>query len=164
MSESFSFLNIQELYHQKSELISHFTVLQNEYSNLVRDYGDDAHFTQVELQTLKTIEDNPGITITEMAEQGLRTKGAISQIVKKLENRGLLDRKRCPVDGKRLLLHVNDEGLRVSLLYKKYSTYEFKERLDVIMKTCTAEELDAFFKVLSVYTETMEKDLKEQIQ
>lgn len=155
-----SFAGMQELYKKKSDLISRFVSLQNDYYDIPRDYGDGTFLTAVELHTLKNIEDNPGITVTEMAEQGFRTKGAISQIVKKLENRGYLFRKRCPVDGKRVLLHVNEEGQRISSIYKKCSADDLKHMLDLLMKKCDAAEIDAFFSVISTYVEVLEDELK----
>ena len=53
-----------------------------------RDYGTGEEYTSVEVHTLKHIADNPGITVTELARHNGKTKGAISQILKRLRIRG----------------------------------------------------------------------------
>ena len=161
MAQMLSFTDLQDLYIQKNNLINKFVALQNEYFDLPHEHGGNMSLTVVELHTLKTIENNPGITVTEMAQQGMRTKGAISQIVKKLEKRGYLFRKRCPVDGKRVLLHVNEEGERISMIYKKSSTDDIRIVIDKLLKKCEPKEIDAFFSVMTAYIEVLEKELKK---
>lgn len=163
MNKHLSFSSLQELYGQKSDSINRFVALQNKHHNMPRNYGDGAFLTAVELHTLRNIEDSPGITVTEMAERETRTKGAVSQIVKKLENRGYLHRKKCPIDGKRVLLYVNDEGRRISLLYKQFSANHLKTTLDELMKKCSAKDIDAFFDVIAAYTEILDDDLKNTV-
>ncbi|WP_260399874.1 helix-turn-helix domain-containing protein [Peribacillus simplex] len=48
----------------------------------------------VEVHTLTVIEENPGITVTEVALEWNRTKGPVSQIITKLEKRSLIIRKK----------------------------------------------------------------------
>ena len=54
-------------------------------TKIPQDYGTGEEYTSVEVHTLKHIADNPGITVTELARDYAKTKGAISQILKKLE-------------------------------------------------------------------------------
>ncbi|WP_076983037.1 MarR family transcriptional regulator [Bacillus siamensis] len=48
----------------------------------------------VEVHTLTVTEENPGITVTEAALKRNRTRGAVSQIISKLEKRDLIIRKK----------------------------------------------------------------------
>lgn len=66
----------------------------NDYINTARDYGTDEIFHMVEVHTLTVIEENPGITVTEAALKRNRTRGAVSQIISKLEKRDLIIRKK----------------------------------------------------------------------
>jgi len=159
MNKDHSISTVQQIFHEKGNLIYRFVTLQNNYYNLSRNYGAETSLTAVEINTLKSIEDNPGITVTEMAAADDKTKGAVSQIVKKLEQRGYVFRKRCPVDGKRALLHVNEEGRRLSLLHKKYSLSDIKNTMDRLLEKCEAGEVDAFFKVIEIYVSILESDL-----
>ena len=48
------------------------------------DYGTGETYTSTEMHLVKCISDHPGITVTELAYDYAKTKGAISQILKKL--------------------------------------------------------------------------------
>ena len=61
-------------------------------TKIPQDYGTGEEYTSVEVHTLKHIADNPGITVTELARHNGKTKGAISQILKKIEDKGLICR------------------------------------------------------------------------
>ena len=159
MNKSHSISTVQQIFNEKSNLIYRFVTLQNNYYNLPKDYGAETSLTAVEINTLKSIEANPGITVTELAAADDKTKGAVSQIVKKLEQRGYVFRKRCPVDGKRALLHVNEEGQRLSLLYKKYNLNDIKNTMDRLLEKCEVAEVDAFFKVIEIYVSILETEL-----
>ena len=159
MDKNHSISTVQQIFNEKNNLVYRFVSLQNNYYNVPKDYGGETSLTAVEINTLKSIEDNPGITVTELAIADDKTKGAVSQIVKKLEQRGYIFRKRCPIDGKRALLHVNEEGRRLSLLHKKYSLNDIKNTMDRLLEKCEVAEVDAFFKVIEVYVSILEAEL-----
>lgn len=159
MDTNHSISTVQRIFNEKSDLIFRFVTIQNNYYNLPKNYGEEASLTSVEINTLKSIADNPGITVTELAAADDKTKGAVSQIVKKLEQRGYVFRKRCPIDGKRALLHVNEEGRRLSLLHKKHTLNDIKNTMDHLLEKCEVAEVDAFFKVIEIYISILESEL-----
>lgn len=154
-----SISTVHQIFSEKSNLIHRLVTLQNNYYNLPKNYGADTFLSAVEINTLTSIEARPGITVTELAEADGKTKGAVSQIVKKLEQRAYIFRRRCPIDGKRALLHVNEEGRRLSLLHKKYSLNEMRHTLGRLLEKCEVAEVDAFFKVIEVYVGILESEL-----
>lgn len=157
--DSVSISQLYAIFSQKSDLLYRFVSLQNQYYNLPYDFGSGAPLSMVEIHTLRCIEDSPGVTVTELAATGRKSKGAVSQIVKKLEKRGYVFRKRCPVDGKRALLHVNSEGKHLSQFYKKLSLTHLKNTLDNLLEHCDMSEVDAFFKVTAAYVRLLEEEL-----
>lgn len=159
MSGSISVNKIYETFAQKSDLVYRFISLQNEYANLPRDYGSGTLITMMEVHTLTEIEENPGITITELAASGRKTKGAVSQTTKRLEEKGLIQRKPHPYDKKKVPLYATEEGKRLSRLHKKYDIADLKDTLDELLHTCEISEVDAFFKVVSAYVDILEREL-----
>ena len=159
MDDTLSIAHIYTIFSQKSDLVYRFVSLQNEYYAIPRDYGTGAFLTMVESTTLKSIEGSPGITVTELAHAGRRTKGAVSQVVKKLEQRGYVFRKRCPADGKRALLHVTDKGKRLNSKYRTCDMRDMQIMLEKLLEDCTIAEADAFFKVLHAYTALLEEEV-----
>ena len=159
MPDSSSISQIYALFAQKSDLLYRFSALQIEYYHMPHELDSALPLSMAEVHTLRNIEENPGITVTELAASGRKTKGAVSQIVKKLENRGYLFRERCPVDGKRALLHVNEEGKRLSQIFKKHSLKSLRSLLDGLLERCGMAEVDAFFTVAAAYVQLLEEEL-----
>ena len=90
-----------------------------------RDYGTGEEYTSVEVHTLKHIADNPGITVTELARHNGKTKGAISQILKKIEDKGLICRgeskgeNKCP-------LFLTEKGKSLDQAHRQFDDGTFR--------------------------------------
>ena len=75
------------------ELIERFLKLVNKYNALGKHpltYGTPYKFYHSERHMLDIVGDDPGLNITEFAKAAGVTKGAISQVVSKLEKKGAL--------------------------------------------------------------------------
>lgn len=161
MERDLSIATIYKIFAQKSELIYRFIALQNEYANEPREYGDGTPISMSEVTILVSIEEHPGITTTELAVMHRKTKAALSQTVKKLEQRKLVYRTRCPIDGKRALLHVNEDGAKITQAHRQYDLNNLRNTLDQLLGQASVEEVDAFFKVLEIYNGIIEKSITE---
>jgi len=106
--------------YQVSDLFYQFASLYKDSDKILNDYGTGEMYTALEVHTVSRIEDNPGITVTEIAEQTARTKGAVSQIITKLENKGLVRREKDPENPRRVCLYVTHQGLELSRCHKKF--------------------------------------------
>lgn len=147
---------------KNSDAVYRFISLQNEYSNCQREYGTGVFLTMVEIHTLVAIEEQPGITITELAVQSRRTKGAISQIVKKLESRNYIFRKKMESDRKKCQLYVSEAGAFLSKMHKAYDVMTLRETLEELLQCCDMEQIEAFFEVIHAYIKILEMDLGEK--
>ena len=75
------------------------------------DYGTGDTYTSVETHIVKCIADHPGITLTQLAYDYAKTKGAISQILKKLVEKDLILQKPSDEPGdKRVFLYLSPPG------------------------------------------------------
>ena len=74
-------------------------------SNLPIDYGTGTKYTSVEVHMLKYIIDHPGKTVTELSREWDRTKPAISQMLKRMEQKGLISWTTEPGNNKKQLYH-----------------------------------------------------------
>ena len=59
-------------------------------SNIPIDYGTGLEYTSVEVHMLEYVIDHPGKTVTELSLDFDKTKAAISQMMKKLEEKELI--------------------------------------------------------------------------
>lgn len=146
-------------YHEldaKANTIYKFVMNYYDYIKTARDYGTGEVITMMEVHTLTVIEENPGITVTEVALEWNRTKGAVSQIITKLEKRDLIKRKREAGNARTVHLYVTEKGNLLSKAHKEYDIQELTRADKTLRKSFTTEEIDLFYKVMEKYTELLD--------
>ncbi len=118
-----------------------------------RDYGTGEEYTSVEVHMLKHIADNPGITVTELAKFDAKTKGAISQILKKIEGKGLIFREPAPGNDNRCYLYLTRKGEELDQAQRSYDQKSIGESMDQVRQLFTGEEVNTAFRVLEKWLE-----------
>lgn len=132
--------------------------MYNDYIGEAKDYGTGRCVTMREVHLLTAIEENPGTTVTELAEIWNRTKGAICQTVTRLEKAGYV---LAPQRGRRYqngALVPQRGRVKLSKAHKAYDMAELMKTLQNLLKHHTTEEIDVFYRVLATYIELMEED------
>lgn len=153
--------DLDRLYRElnaRADKLYKFVLLYSDYIHTQRDYGTGQEIGMIEVHTLTYIEENPGTTITELAKDWNKTKGAISQTVKKLVEGGLVTRKMKENNSKTVLLYATEEGTRLSIAHKMYDLADIAQTTEELMMKCTAEEIDTFYKVIDVYITLLKQD------
>ncbi|MEH7515280.1 MarR family transcriptional regulator [Gottfriedia acidiceleris] len=151
-------------YHEldaKANIIYKFVMNYSDYIKSARDYGTGEIINMVEVHTLTVIEENPGITVTEVALEWNRTKGAVSQIISKLEKRGLIKRKKEVGNARIVHLYVTEKGNLLSKAHKEYDINELIWADKTLSKSFTSEEINVFYNVMQKYTELLDMPRKE---
>ena len=151
MNEGSSVSELYKLFSEKSELLYRFADKLDRYSDVPRDYGSGISITMAEVHLLTSIAEHPGTTVTELAEEKVKTPSAVSQLIKKLEGKGFIYRKPHPEHGKKVCFYVTPEGERLSNLHKTYDVQRINQTLGILLQTCTMEDIDAFFRVVERY-------------
>ena len=108
-------------------------------------------YTSVEVHTLKHIADNPGITLTELARDYAKTKGAISQIVKKIETKGLIYREPAPEHDNKYFLYITEKGSVLDAAHRAYDQISSGEAMNQVRELVSEEEFNAAFRVLEIW-------------
>lgn len=155
----------EELFHemtQHSNDVYKFVKLYNDYTNIARDYGTGEKVNMLSVHILSHIEDHPGITVTDLADQWYRTKGSISQVIKLLDEQGYIIKKKENNNDKNVHLYPSSRGLELSLAHKLYDAKSLKGTLDFLTRSCSHQELTAFYKVLNAYTQLFLEQRKEK--
>ncbi len=152
INDSFHALN------ERHNNIYQFVIHYNDYILSRHDYGEGIPLTMIEMHTLTYIEDHPGVTITELANYWNKTKGALSQTVSRLEEKNLVKKIKEPNNAKNIHLHATELGIRLSKAHKLYDTVDIAKTMGELQQECTAEEIDSFYKVISVYNKIIKKD------
>lgn len=112
--------DLSHLAYQLADIADQYQQVGQNYYKELHDYGTGELYTSTEVHMVTRIEENPGITASKIAEDTFRTKSAVSQMVSKLEGKGLILRRRDPDNGKQQLLYVTDKGKQLSLCHKEY--------------------------------------------
>jgi DNA-binding MarR family transcriptional regulator len=73
--------------------------------------SSEAGMSVAQLFALRSIGQEPGLSMTDLAARTLTTASAVSEVVAKLVARGLVRREPDPSDRRRLLLHLTPDGL-----------------------------------------------------
>lgn len=116
-----------------------------------RDYGVGEKFHSVEVHILSYIAEKPGITVTELAYDWDRTKGAISQIIKKLEKKGLIYREKEPGNKKKTGLYATENGEQLNAAHQEYDTRNYEGFLEIVKKYYSEEEIQNAFSFMETW-------------
>ena len=122
------------------------------------NYGTDVKIHGSEIHLLCHIKRNPGSHISGIARELNVTRGAISQIVAKLEKKGLVVKDESPESKKILLLKTTEKGEKA---YKGHQLLhsEFNSRLLDIMSGHDENET----KIIEGFVKDLENSVDELI-
>jgi DNA-binding MarR family transcriptional regulator len=81
-----------------------------EIDKKTRYYGTDVPLFYAEIHLIKAIKENEGIHITGLAQYLEVTKGAVSQMLMKLEKKGFVVKEKDPGNQSRFLLKLTPKG------------------------------------------------------
>ncbi len=115
-----------------------------------RDYGIGEVLYPSEIQTILLIGQNPGISVTELADKNGVTKGAVSQLLNRLDAKELIIRNEDPRNLSRINLDLTPRGKKA---FKSYRNRHRKNDL-VILKFLESlnekerETIGGFFKAV----------------
>lgn len=139
-SEDLSIAEMADILHQTASLYM--------ASNIPIDYGTGEKYTPIEVHMLKYIIDHPGKNVTELSKDWDKTKAAVSQMMKKMENKGLIYWETAPDSNKKQLYYATEKGHTLNQLHIQYDEATFGNTLSLIDGACTKEELLTCFHVL----------------
>ena len=115
-----------------------------EIDKKTRKYGTDVPLYDAEIHMIKSIKENEGIHVTGLADMLGVTKGAVSQIIMKLEKKGMIVKNTDPKNLSRLVLHLSPKG-ETAYVYHEKLHEEFEQLIGSVLDEA-AEENKAFLK------------------
>lgn len=151
---------IRELANSFLSLIEKIRLLDK----IPRRYGTDELFYTSELVAAEMIGYAPGINITELAQSMGITKGGVSQLIKKLEKKGLVIRFQDAVNKKKVHLKLSMKG---EIVFHQHQLFHLKYQADIglEMSTWSEEQMQFAKHLLSMFqrlTDALMKDVTGQ--
>lgn len=113
-----------------------------------RNFGTDVEIHLAEIQMIMTIHNAQGIHVNGLAEKLGITKGSVSEMLRKLERKGLVRKEKDPLKMTRLNIYLTDKGL---LAHQNHIYYH--QKLDNLVLEAAAEHspemLNSFTSLLN---------------
>lgn len=115
------------------------------------DYGIGEYYTSTEAHMLSYIVNNPGISMTQLAKDHNKTKGAVSQMIKKMVERGIVRQVKSSLNDRVQLLYVTDKGLQLHMAHKQYDTASYNRTYKALVELYSAEELNSALEIMDMW-------------
>ncbi|MFD5626676.1 MULTISPECIES: MarR family winged helix-turn-helix transcriptional regulator [unclassified Streptomyces] len=116
-------------------------VVRSHLDELVRPEG----ITALQYTSLTVLERHDGLPAAQLARDSFVTAQSVADVVRALENRGLVRRERNPGNRRELLIHLTDEG-RDLLARFAVPVRELEERM---VRDLTPHQTDQLRQALS---------------
>ncbi|MCP4752222.1 MAG: MarR family transcriptional regulator [Proteobacteria bacterium] len=133
---------------KKTQLIKLFDEQINRMSNKLnllekkpRDYGSGTLLYPSEIHVIVTIAENPDAHMSEIAKILGVTRGAVMQLVLKLEKKGLMERYKKNTDSKKVFLKLTEKGKKAAGGHAQYHQQMYED-LYVLLKKYKLNELE----------------------
>lgn len=137
-------------------MVFDFVTVCNAMANISREYVPGIYLTMVEVRIVLEIAEHPGTTAAELCKKSKRTRSAVSQLIKKLKQKGLVYSETSKVHQKVLLLYPTVEGMKLRNHIRQGKEQDRNRVFTrLIERGCSGQELEAFYKVMRIYTQLM---------
>jgi DNA-binding MarR family transcriptional regulator len=119
-------------------------VVLSEVDKRTRNYGTDRQLHEAEIHTIAAVKENPGAHVTGIAEALGVTKGAVSQILLKLQKKGMIAKESDAGNRSRLIVRLTPTGETAYANHERLHR-EFDGMVSAVLREAT-EENKAFLK------------------
>jgi DNA-binding MarR family transcriptional regulator len=125
-----------------------------------RTYGTNLLLTRAEIHTVSVVGDYSNLNITTLAQlQGI-TKGAASQMIYKLVDKGLVEKRVSPDSDTEVVLSLTELGKTSYEAHKQYHR-DSDEKLFSMVKNVPEEQYKQIIQMLSEFEQHMDERLEE---
>lgn len=145
------------------KLITGFIRMVNKYNAMEKfpvDYGTGASFYHSERHMLDVFAEHPELNITDLAKRVGVTKGAISQVVSKLEKKGAVERYKDSRDDKQVLVRLTKLGQTITNHHQQVNEKTINQLCTVIEEN-PQEEVDFICELFDWIEDHLDEGLKQ---
>ena len=126
--------------------------IKRTWQSIAKMYNEEAAKYEATMATgyvLLNIDKEEGTPSTSLGPKMGMEATSLSRILKNMEERGLIERRKNPIDGRSVLVHLTELGLE-KRADAKQAVVRFNE---VIFSAIPEQKLDTFFEVISKVNE-----------
>lgn len=146
-------------YSEMTSLMERVIHKYAQWEDKKRTYGTDLPLSKAEIHTIAAVGNHPNINITSLAERLGITKGAASQMIYKLVDKGVVEKRVSPDSDTEVVLNLTENGM---INYKAHEEYH-RQTNDKAMKLL--EDMpDSFYQYMLEYFSAFEKVIDENLE
>ncbi|GMQ58717.1 MarR family winged helix-turn-helix transcriptional regulator [Vallitalea sediminicola] len=123
-----------------------------------RNYGTDVDIYRSEIHIMKLIGDYANLHVSEIARKFGVTKGAVSQTLKKLERKGLVEKYLDETNNTRLLVKLTEKGKKAYLSHEEHHEVSDKDIFEYL-NNLSERELDIVITFMEKTSEMAERHI-----
>ncbi len=146
--------------YERAKMLYDFSNLMNIHTRHINCSTIDPELTMVEVHTLVDIMENPGIRVTDLGRMNKKTRGAVSQMITKLEKKGYITKRASDIHGKFVELYLTEVGETIAKEHEEYDVKALTATLNLLLKKCSVEEINHFYKVLGCYNDILQEEIQ----
>lgn len=142
---------------ENAELFTKFYRLINLYNSKAKKphtFSNGLVLYPAQSHMIELIGDNEGITLTQIADEYMITKGAVSQITKFLDEKGLIIKKPSEKGGRTTELYLSDEGKRVFAEHREMHR-EMTEQISELAKRLSPQAMEILENMANMIEENI---------
>lgn len=132
-----------------------------ETEKISRDYGAGMALTQVEIHTIEDIGNNEGINITELSAIRNKTKGAVSQMIYKLVDKGLVEKSISKNSDSEVSLVLTELGKKAYEGHKEFH-HIANDKVFKKLREMDENSYNDLVEVLKYFEEFLDKRILEK--
>ena len=114
-----------------------------------------------EIHCMEFIGKNADSNVTKLAESFFMTRSAISKIMKKLLEKGLIESYQKPENKKEIYFRLTEEGLAINKIHDDLHK-EFRERDKKVFEQVTEEQFDSILSFVEKYSKHLDEEINKQ--
>jgi len=145
-----------------NQIVETFTRIHNKVNELDRkmqlEIAKDLVLNAGEVDTVLSIGNHPQTNVTELAKINGVSKAAISKMVKKLAEKGFVDRKKIAGNKKEVILELTYLGESVVELRNEHHK-DFFEMIESHLSGYSIENVDNFLSVIKIIENHIDEHL-----
>ncbi len=126
----------------------------NEIDTKTRYYGTDTPLFNAEIHMIRIIKENEGINVTGIDDKLGVTKGAVSQMLSKLNKKGLIKKEVSSYNQSKLMLRLTPKGEIADFNHKEFHN-KFDLLIENILKGASEENIKFLKEFLNSFEEKM---------
>lgn len=147
-------------YVKLSSLMERVIHKYNQWESKKRTYGTSVPLSRAEIHTIAAVGDHPGINITTLAAVLGITKGAASQMIYKLVDKGAVEKRVSPDSDSEVVLNLTEQGQINYEMHREYHRQTNDEIL-IMLRDIPQPLYDQLTELLSVFERSIDKRLNE---